>query len=94
MMAWRALVGPLGIWVAHFMILWGASSIAPDSPGARLAGAAATLIALVLLAWLTRRTAALPRQDDTTRWIRTTGLLASAVAAISIAWQAMPALLG
>lgn len=94
MKPWAALLGPLVIWAAHFTLLWIASSVAPDRPAARIAAGIVTLAALALLAWLARSIAVLPRDDATTRWIRTMGLLATAVAAISIAWQVLPALFG
>ena len=94
MRPWASLLAPLSVWAAHFTLLWIASSVAPDRPAARIAAATVTLVALALLAWLTRSIAALPRDDATTRWIRAIGLLAAAVAAISIAWQVLPALFG
>lgn len=91
---WRILLGPMVIWSAHFFALWTASSVWPDRPAARIAAALATLAALAALAWLTVRTWRSDTGGPDAGWIRRVGLLACAVAAVSILWQSLPAAIG
>lgn len=88
------LLGPLLVWSAHFAALWIASSVWPDRPAARVAAVIATIAALTAL-W--RLAIAIRARDDSdafTAWLRTSGLLACGIAALSVVWQALPAALG
>lgn len=82
---WAAAAWALAIWAAHFSALWGASSIWPDQPAARLAALAATVAAAAALAWLWRRRGIGPRSVPA---------VAIGLSAVSIAFGAMAAIVG
>ena len=94
MRGWGTLLGPFLVYAAHFTLLWAASIITPGAPVARVIGVVATVFALTALAWIDRRIRAHRTEDEAQGWIRTVGLLAVAVSAVSVFWQAFPAVIG
>lgn len=91
---WTPIIGALSIWLAHFMIAWGAVSI---WPGQRLANAitiAATPIALAALAWLFLRFRAARPAGDQSVFARRFGLGSVFIATVATLFDAAPALIG
>ena len=84
---WTGTAWIFAIWAAHFSVLWGASSIFPDQAAARWIALVATLIALAALALLWRARARRAGRDRIL-------LLATGVAALSILFGSLPALVG
>lgn len=89
--SWRLLLGGMIVWIGHFAVIYIASLIWGSAWPAKLVVAAATLLALGMLAWLARRLLAW-RPEGFDSWVREVALLLSAVACISVLWQATPAL--
>ena len=89
---WRILIAGLTVWLAHFSLVWMASSIFGSSARARLIVLVATIAALAavaLIAWRARKEAG----DAVDRWMRSLGLLGCATAGLAILWQGLPAAL-
>lgn len=89
--SWRLLLGGMIVWIGHFAVIYIASLIWGSTWPAKLVVAAATLLAFGMLAWLARRLLAW-RAKGFDSWVREVALLLSAVAGISVLWQATPAL--
>jgi hypothetical protein len=100
MWRWLFLFGPLLIWAAHFMGVYGIASLAavvdrPDAPASLLAVGGFTLLcaaacALILAYALRRR----PPADEADRFINSIAGLSAGVSLIAILWQGLPALVG
>lgn len=83
---WPGAVFALAIWLAHFTLLWGASSAFPHEPVARWIALAGTLAGLAALGLL-RRVRAVSA-------LRSVPGLAIALAAVAMLFGALPALVG
>lgn len=83
---WLTPALALGIWAAHFSLVWAASSIFPDQPVARWIAAGLTLAAIGVLARLWR---AAVRGS-----VRSIPGLALAFAGTGVVFDALPAIVG
>jgi len=82
---WKIMVLAFLVWAAHFMIAYGAELIMPGNPAVRWIALGAALAACALLAQGWRRVG-----SDGSPVVR----LALAIAALAIAFQTLPALIG
>ncbi len=76
----------LAVWAMHFSLLWGASSIFPGQPAARWIALVLTIVAAGALFYLWRR--------EKVRSVFSVPGLGIAIAAVSVGYGAMPALVG
>ncbi|WP_338242551.1 hypothetical protein [Aurantiacibacter hainanensis] len=83
---YRTLAMALGLWAAHFGLLWVASSVFPDQPAARWIALALTLVAAAGLFWLWRCAGRPP--------VTSVAGLGLAIAAVGIAYDFAPAVVG
>lgn len=90
---WRMLLGAMTIWAMHFALIWTAASIWGTSTIAKAVAGIGTVLALAALAIIARRIASQPAGDSVDNWFRSLGLTSCAVAALSVVWQAAPAVL-
>ncbi|MGX7897013.1 hypothetical protein [Tsuneonella sp. HG222] len=81
---WQGAAWAFAVWAAHFSALWGASSVFPNSPVARMLAMAATLVAIAALAVLWRRR----------RSAKNMPKAAIGFAAVAIVFGALPAVVG
>ena len=89
--SWRLLLGGMIVWTGHFAVIYIASLIWGSAWPAKLVVAAATVIALALLAWLALRLWKW-NAEKFDGWIRQLALLGVAVAIVSVLFQTAPAL--
>lgn len=89
--SWRLLLGGMIVWIGHFAVIYIASLIWGSAWPAKLVVAAATVIALALLAWLARRLLKW-NAAEFDGWVRHLALLGVAVALVSVLFQTAPAL--
>jgi predicted phage tail protein len=92
---WLYLLGGLLVWSAHFFGVYIAASLFPGTALARWLTAGLTLAALGVALMLARaaRRHWRTRQDEVGRWIDGLAGLGAALAAVSIIYQGLPALL-
>ncbi|MBB3860645.1 type VI protein secretion system component VasK [Novosphingobium hassiacum] len=83
---WRGAALAFTIWMAHFGVLWGASSIFPDASPARWIALIATVLAMAALVLVWRR-----RSPESSGAVLP---LACALAAAAVLFGAMPAVIG
>ena len=83
---WQGAGWALVVWLAHFTLLWGASSVFPHEAAARWLALAGTIAACAVLVLLWRM-----RGVSTVRSVPGLGI---ALAAVAILFGAMPALIG
>lgn len=89
------MLGGLGIWAAHFFLLYIIASLLPGQHTARLLALLVSLPALagdVAILWMARRMRQ-RSEDDLDRWILTIAALGAALSIVAVVWQAMPAVL-
>lgn len=101
MRAWFFLLAPFLIWGLHFGGVYAIASVfdvirEADVPASRWTTAGfslACLIAAVALGLAAMRGAAL-QTSEATRWMFSLSALGSALTALSVVWQGLPALIG
>ena len=91
--SWRAIVTALSIWFAHFLVCWAASELV--WPGQRAAHAVAAGATLVAWAALLLHLRGLHLQGDSAeiRWKNRLARRATALAALAVLFNALPAVL-
>lgn len=101
MRAWMILLGPFLLWAVHFGGVYAIASlfaVAGDaaSPTARAVVAGFSLLLLASAAALGLFAARQARREvsESRCWMSLVGTLGAAMAALSIGWQGLPALMG
>lgn len=91
MRGWLNICSGLIVWTAHFFALYGIASVLPGQPLAAWLVLAATVVALAVIAWITRGMVRRQRveTEDFARWMANLGLLGLALAAVAIAYQGL-----
>lgn len=92
---WRLMLGGLGVWAVHFLAVYLVASLAamarPEAaPVWTAAGLVLTVVDLIALACLARRTRTDP---DVSAIAARVGLAGCGVAAIAVVWQTLPLIL-
>lgn len=95
MHTWRLLLAGMLVWTVHFFGAYILASIFPERVLiARVLAAVLTFACLAALAWLTRRSLAMIREnDELSGWAARLATLLNAVAFVAVLWQAFPVLL-
>ena len=101
MRAWLLLISPFLIWGVHFGGVYAIASVfdvvaAADDPAARWTTAGFSLACLAAAAGVGVVTARgiAGQATEAGRWMFTLAALGSALTALSVVWQALPALIG
>ena len=89
---WSIMLGALACWALHFMLIYGFASIADVSGPATIRlwswlGLAATVLALLALAWIALEARSKRTQSDLTRHL---GLGGCVVSGVGILLQSLP----
>lgn len=97
MRTWLFLLAGLLVWTAHFFGVYIVASLFPGMELARWLTGLLTVAALALLAWLSLPVIRRLRSgegdgDGLARWIDGISLLGSALAAVAVLYQGLPAL--
>lgn len=93
MRGWLFLLAGLGIWAAHFFLLYAIASILPGrplAPGLVLAVTAPAVVANLFVLRRAQRTAG--RKGEIEGWISRLGGMAAAISLVAVLWQSLPAL--
>lgn len=96
MSKWTLLLGGLGVWAAHFFLLYGFASVFPGTQLARLLTVVATVPALAAdaaLLWVAAARRLVPDADELDRWILDVSAVGSGLSFVAVVWQVLPALM-
>ena len=92
-MRWTLLLGGLGVWAAHFFLLYGIASALPGSNAARWLTLGATAVAAAINGWIISMTAdAADGAPGFEGWTRRMALTGASLSLVAVLWQGLPAL--
>lgn len=99
---WRRLlagIAPLLVWIVHFAFCYGLAAAQCTPAGLRAGGpdralpGAATVLALLICAWLAWRARAVPHQPGGAGLLDWARLTLAVLATVAVAWTGIPLLL-
>lgn len=96
MSKWMLLLGGFGVWAAHFFLLYGFSSLFPETELARILTIIATVPALgadAVLLWAAAARKLVPDPDELDQWIFDLSAIGAGLSFVAVVWQALPALM-
>lgn len=93
--AWRHLLGGLLLWAGHFFAVYGIASVLPGDRAATILVLIVTAVAMIAAASLFIRAMRALRThgDKLQHWMQGLSAYSYALAAVAIAYQALPAAL-
>lgn len=96
MSKWTLLLGGLGVWAAHFFLLYGFASVFPGTELSRILTILATVPALAadaILLWAAAARKLVPNPDELDQWIFDVSAIGAGLSFVAVVWQALPALM-